>query len=49
MIEMIKEILGISEIADYDMYIVIICTVGILWIVKAVINGIYETVLHIFI
>lgn len=50
MIDYIKEILGLApEFTDYDIYLAIICAIGILWIVKMVISGIYNTVLHIFI
>lgn len=49
MIEYFKDILGIaSEVTDYDLYLVIICALTISWVVKWVITGIYNTVLHIF-
>lgn len=49
MIDYIKTILGIAaEMTEYDLYLVIICAVSIMWIVKSVITGIYQSVLHIF-
>jgi len=49
MIEYYKEILGIAaESTDYDIYLVVITAVTLSWIVKSVITGIYQTVLHIF-
>lgn len=49
MIEYIKQILGLaSDFTDYDLYIAIICSVGLLWTVKTVITGLYSSVLHIF-
>ena len=48
MLELIKEILGVT-VPDYDIYLVVICAVGVIWIVKSVITGIYNAVLHIFI
>lgn len=47
MIELIKEILGIT-VSDYDIYLAVICAIGVIWIVKSVITGIYNAVLHIF-
>ena len=47
MIDIIKNILGIT-VADYDLYLTVICAVGVIWIVKSVITGIYNAVLHIF-
>ena len=47
MIDYVKDILGVTS-ADYDTYIVIICAVGVMWVVKSVIHGFYQTVLHIF-
>lgn len=47
MIDQIKDILGLS-VSDYDLYIAIICTTGLLWCVKSVITGVFNTVLHIF-
>lgn len=50
MIDYIKEILGLApEFTDYDIYLAIICAIGIIWVVKQVISGIYNAVLHIFI
>ncbi len=49
MIDYIKDILGLaSDFTDFDVYIAIICTVGLIWIAKSVINGIYNAILHIF-
>ena len=49
MIETIKTILGLaSDFTDYDLYLAIICAVSVMWIVKSVITGIYQSVLHIF-
>lgn len=47
MIDIVKNILGIS-VTDYDLYLSIICAVAVFWIVKSVISGIYNAVLHIF-
>lgn len=47
MIDLIKQILGIT-VEDYDMYLVIIATVSILWIVKSVIHGVYNAILQLF-
>lgn len=47
MIEIIKEIIGIT-VTDYDVYLAVICAVGVIWIAKSVITGIYNAVLHIF-
>lgn len=47
MIEIIKEIIGIT-VTDYDVYLTVICAVGVIWIAKSVITGIYNAVLHIF-
>ena len=50
MIDYIKNIIRLApDFTDYDMYLAIICAIGILWIVKMVISGIYNAVLHIFI
>lgn len=49
MIEYIKSVLGIaSDVTEFDLYLVIICSISIMWIVKSVITGIYQSVLHIF-
>ena len=49
MIDYIKTILGIaSDVNEYDLYLVIICAISLMWIVKSVITGIYQSVLHIF-
>lgn len=49
MIDYIKTILGIaSDVTEYDLYLVIICAISLMWIVKSVITGIYQSVLHIF-
>lgn len=47
MIDTVKDILGLTT-GDYDMYIAIICAVGLIWGVKQVIMAIYNTILHIF-
>ena len=50
MIDLVKDVLGLElTVTDYDLYLVIICAIGILWIVKMVIMAIYNSVLHIFI
>lgn len=49
MINYLKQILGIaSDFTDYDLYIAIIATVGIIWIAKCVISGIYTTITSFF-
>lgn len=49
MIDYFKEIIGIaSDNTAYDIYLVVISAVTISWIIKSVITGIYQTVLHIF-
>lgn len=49
MIDYIKDILGLaSDFTDYDLYLAIICSIALLWIVKTVITGLYSAVLHIF-
>lgn len=49
MIDYYKDILGIATTnTDYDIYLVVITAVTLSWIVKSVITGIYQTVLHIF-
>lgn len=47
MLDYIKEIIGITT-TDYDIYLTIICAICLLWIVKSVITGLYQSVLHIF-
>lgn len=49
MIDTVKNILGIAtDVTDYDLYLTIICAIALMWIVKSVITGIYQSVLHIF-
>lgn len=49
MIETVKNILGLAtDVTDYDLYLTIICAISLMWIVKSVITGIYQSVLHIF-
>lgn len=48
MIDLLKDVLGIVGNSDYDLYLVVICSVALLWAVKMVISGILSTVLHIF-
>lgn len=49
MIDLLKDVIGIGDqISDYDVYLVIISAIGVLWICKSVITGIYQSVLHIF-
>lgn len=49
MIDYIKTVLGIaSDVTEYDLYLVIICGISTMWIVKSVITGLYQSVLHIF-
>lgn len=49
MIEYYKEILGIAaNVTEYDIYLVIITAVTVSWVVKMVISGVYNSVLHIF-
>ncbi len=47
MIDLLKEIIGITT-NDYDIYIVVISIISIMWIVKTVINGIFNSILQIF-
>lgn len=49
MIDYIKNIIGIlPENTDFDLYLVIICAISLIWIAKSVITGLYQAVLHIF-
>lgn len=49
MIDYIKQILGIaSDFTDYDIYLTVICAVGLIWIAKSVISGIYTTITSFF-
>lgn len=49
MISYYKDILGIAaDDVSADLFLAIICAVTISWVVKSVITGIYNTVLHIF-
>lgn len=49
MIDYLKDILGIaSDFTDYDLYLAIICSTGLIWIVKTVISGIYTTIISFF-
>lgn len=47
MIDLVKSVLGVT-VEDFDLYIVIISAVALLWTVKMVICGIYNAVLQIF-
>lgn len=50
MIEVLKEALGLANSnTEYDLYLVIIGSIGLIWITKQVISAIYNAVLHIFI
>ena len=49
MIDYIKSILGIaSDFTDYDLYLAVICAVGLIGIAKCVISGIYTTITSFF-
>ena len=49
MISYYKDILGLAfDDTSADLYLAIICVVTVSWVVKQVITGIYNTVLHIF-
>lgn len=47
MIQLLKDLIGITT-NDYDIYIVVISIISIMWIVKTVINGIFNAILQIF-
>lgn len=47
MIDLFKDVLGVAT-SDYDVYLVVIVSVCLGWILKTVINGFFQTVLHIF-
>lgn len=49
MIDLLKDVIGL-EITNtqYDLYLVIICAIGAIWITKMVITAVYNAVLHIF-
>lgn len=49
MISTFKDILGIASTnTDYDVFLVVICGLVLGFILKSVITGLYQTVLHIF-
>lgn len=49
MIDYYKDILGIAAgTEDFDVYLVIICAITLSWVLKMVICGVYNAVLHIF-
>ncbi len=49
MIDYIKSILGIaSDFTDYDLYLAVICAVGLIGVAKCVISGIYTTITSFF-
>lgn len=47
MIDYIKNVLGVT-VTDYDTYLVIICAVALMWIIKSVVSAVQTTLLHIF-
>lgn len=49
MMDLLKEVIGIPlNTTDYDLFLVIICAIGAIWITKQVISAVYNAVLHIF-
>ena len=49
MLDYIKDIIGIaSDFTDYDLYLTVICAVGLIGIAKCVISGIYTIITSFF-
>jgi len=49
MLDTVKSIIGVgSAVTDYDLYLVIIITIALMWAVKSVISCLITTITNIF-